>query len=100
MSIRPRSWSCMIAERPVANVIGTILSNPVDLRVYLTERQFKTKVLRSKAWAAHLRLPPIAPFDEAARRNRSMLSHRRGLLHARGRWLRYLLISFPRPLNR
>jgi hypothetical protein len=43
-----------------------MLSNPLDLRVYLTDRAFEQRVLRSHAWAEYLALPPISPFDEAA----------------------------------
>jgi hypothetical protein len=43
-----------------------MLSDPIDLRVYLTDPEFKSRVLRSNAWAEFLQLPPIPAFDEAA----------------------------------
>jgi hypothetical protein len=41
-----------------------MLSDPIDLRIYLADSAFKTRVLQSKAWAEFLLLPPIPPFDE------------------------------------
>lgn len=43
-----------------------MLSNPIDLRIYLSDSEFKLRVLKSNAWAEFLQLPPIPPFDEAA----------------------------------
>jgi len=43
-----------------------MLSDPIDLRIYLTDAGFRTRVLRSKAWAEYLELPPIPPFDDPA----------------------------------
>ena len=43
-----------------------MLSDPIDLRIYLTAAAFRSRVLRSKAWAEYLDLPPIPPFDEPA----------------------------------
>jgi hypothetical protein len=42
----------------------TMLSDPIDLRIYLTDAEFRKRVLQSKAWAEFLRLPSITPFDE------------------------------------
>jgi len=41
-----------------------MLSDPIDLRIYLTDAEFRQRVLTSKAWAEFLQLPPIEPFDE------------------------------------
>jgi len=45
-----------------------MLSDLIDLRVYLTDSEFRQRVLKSKAWAEYIKLPPIPPFDEAAAR--------------------------------
>ena len=45
---------------------GAAISDPIDRRVYLTDAQFRSRVLKSHAWADYLTLPPIAPFDEPA----------------------------------
>jgi hypothetical protein len=41
-----------------------MLSDPIDLRIYLTDAVFREKVPQSKSWADYLKLPPIPPFDE------------------------------------
>jgi hypothetical protein len=41
-----------------------MLSDPIDLRIYLTDREFLQRVLRSKAWANHVAQPPIPPFNK------------------------------------
>ena len=43
-----------------------MLSNQIDLRIYLSDAEFRGRVLQSKAWAEYLRLPPIPPYDETA----------------------------------
>jgi len=43
-----------------------MLSNRIDLRIYLSDAEFRVRVLQSRAWAEFLQLPPIPPFDEAA----------------------------------
>ena len=43
-----------------------MLSDPIDLKIYLAEGEFKQRVLRSKAWLNYLALPPIPDFDKAA----------------------------------
>jgi hypothetical protein len=43
-----------------------MLSDAIDLRIYLTDGQFQQRVLRSEAWANYLTLPPILPFDDTA----------------------------------
>jgi hypothetical protein len=45
-----------------------MLSDAIDLRVYLTDAQFRQRVLRSKTWQDYLALPSIPDFDEAAAR--------------------------------
>jgi hypothetical protein len=45
-----------------------MLSDPIDLRVYLTDAEFRQRVLNSKAWAEYLKLPLIPAFDEDAAR--------------------------------
>jgi hypothetical protein len=44
--------------------MSDILSDPIDLRVYLTDAQFKSRVLQSKVWSNYLNLPAIPAFDE------------------------------------
>lgn len=39
--------------------------NPIDKRLYLSEAEFRGRVLQSKAWAAHRQLPHAQPFDES-----------------------------------
>jgi hypothetical protein len=41
-----------------------MLSDPIDLHIYLTDAEFRKRVLQSKAWADYLKLPSIPPFDE------------------------------------
>ena len=41
-----------------------LLSDPLDLRIYLSDAEFRSRVLQSKAWADYLAQPPIPPFDE------------------------------------
>jgi hypothetical protein len=41
-----------------------MLSDPIDLRIFLSDSQFRQRVLRSKAWEGYLALLPIPPFDE------------------------------------
>jgi hypothetical protein len=36
------------------------------LRLYLTDAEFRQRVLNSKAWSDYLKLPPIPPLNEAA----------------------------------
>jgi hypothetical protein len=43
-----------------------MLSNPIDLRVYLTDGEFRARVLRSQAWADYLAQPSIPPFDDGS----------------------------------
>jgi hypothetical protein len=45
---------------------GPPISDPIDFRVYLTDAQFRERVLKSKSWREYLQLPPIPKFDEAA----------------------------------
>ena len=46
--------------------MSDMLSDPVDLRIYLTDAEFRQKALRTKAWLNYLALPPIPDFDKAA----------------------------------
>jgi len=39
------------------------------LRIYLTDSEFRQRVLMSKAWSEYLKSPPIPPFDETAALN-------------------------------
>jgi hypothetical protein len=65
-----------------------MLSEPIDLRLYLTDAEFRGRVLRSKAWREYLALPPIPPFDETgalaeiAQRNAIRSAHQLPLLDA------------------
>jgi hypothetical protein len=45
---------------------GPPISDPIDFRVYLTDAQFRERVLKSESWREYLQLPPIPPFDESA----------------------------------
>ena len=45
---------------------GPPISNRIDLRLHLTDQQFRARVLQAKAWADYLKLPPIPHFDEPA----------------------------------
>ena len=46
--------------------LSQMLSDPIDLRVYLTNSEFMAKVLQTKTWHNWLALPPISDFDQAA----------------------------------
>jgi hypothetical protein len=46
-----------------------MLSDPIDLRVYLSDWEFKQRVLKSKAWSDYLKLPLITAFDDDAARS-------------------------------
>ena len=46
--------------------MGRPVINRIDLRLHLTDQQFRAAVLRSKAWADYLKLPSIPHFDEPA----------------------------------
>jgi hypothetical protein len=43
-----------------------MLSDSIDLRIFLSDAEFKQRVLRTNAWQDYLTLPPIPDFDEAA----------------------------------
>jgi hypothetical protein len=66
-----------------------MLSNPIDLRVWLDNRQFRQRVLESESWADYLTQPPIPPFDElsalaeVAQRNAARVEAKLTLLDAR-----------------
>lgn len=69
VSAAPYNALCKCPDLNTSTILGVMLSNPIDLRVYLTEGEFKSRVLQSKAWAEYLKLPPIPPFDEAGARS-------------------------------